>query len=174
MIAFHSCSTPLTYVVNILLNCPVKLCKLGFIALAFDAAYQGESEGLPRYLEDFKSAVSYLTTLDEVDLERIGVLGICASGGYVICAAQTHVRIKAVAVIGELWREGMNGSLSFEDLQKGMQESARHRTREANGEEPYLSNWATKTASYAAAHTITTVHLVLGTLVAQTNMYSET
>ncbi|KAK9696003.1 hypothetical protein K7432_012690 [Basidiobolus ranarum] len=139
-----------------------KLRNLGFITLAFDAAYQGESEGLPRYLEDpnqrvedFKSAVSYLTTLDEVDPERIGVLGICAAGGYATCAAQTDVRIKAVAGIssadtGELWREGMNGSLSFEELQQGLQEAARQRTREAKGEEPYLSNWVPKTASDAA------------------------
>ncbi|ORX79913.1 dienelactone hydrolase domain-containing protein [Basidiobolus meristosporus CBS 931.73] len=140
-----------------------KLVELGFIALTFDAAYQGESEGLPRYLEDpnqrvedIKSAISYLTTLDEVDPERIGALGICASGGYATCAAQTDVRIKAVAGIssadvGELWREGLNGSLSFEDLQKGLQESARQRTREAKGEEPYMTNWVPKTAEDAAA-----------------------
>ncbi|KAJ2961318.1 hypothetical protein NQZ79_g3349 [Umbelopsis isabellina] len=113
-----------------------KLNKLGFIALAFDAAYQ----------EDFKSAVSYLSTLDQVDPARIGALGICASGGYVSCAAQTDVRIKAVAGVstgdtGELWREGMQGSLAVEDLQKGLAEAAKERTREAQGHEPRVVNW---------------------------------
>ncbi|GFG26231.1 conserved hypothetical protein [Aspergillus udagawae] len=80
-----------------------KLAEQGFYALTYDAAYQGESTGEPRGLES------------EIDPERIGALGICASGGYVSFAAQTDVRMKALATIsavdtGRLTREGLSGA----------------------------------------------------------------
>lgn len=122
------------------------LADAGFVALTWDAAYQGESGGLPRNqedpaqrVEDFKSAVSFLTTLSEVDAQRIGALGICASGGYVVPAAATDHRIRAVATvsgvdIGVLNRRGADGHQDPGVLQGVLDLTAQARSAEAAGE----------------------------------------
>ncbi|KAF9932114.1 hypothetical protein FBU30_008928 [Linnemannia zychae] len=82
------------------------LADAGFITLAFDRATQGESEGIPRHLEnpyqgseDNKAAITFLSCIDKADPDRVGLLGICAGGGYSIFTASQDLRIKALATV---------------------------------------------------------------------------
>ena len=123
-----------------------RLAEQGFVTLAFDAAYAGESGGSPHWseaqyerVEDIRYAVDYLVTLPFVDEERIGALGLCAGGGYVINAAQTERRIRAVAGvsaadIGAANREGWLKNRSVEEQIALLEDVGRQRTREARGE----------------------------------------
>ena len=78
----------------------------GFVTLAFDPSYTGESGGEPRGInspdintEDFQAAIDYLTTLDNVDEDKIGIIGICGFGGFALNAAAIDTRIKATTLI---------------------------------------------------------------------------
>lgn len=82
------------------------LAERGFLTIAFDPSFTGESGGRPRYVaspdintEDFCAAVDYLSNREDVDAERIGILGICGWGGFAVNAAAIDTRIKATVAV---------------------------------------------------------------------------
>jgi fermentation-respiration switch protein FrsA (DUF1100 family) len=123
----------------------MRLAEQGFITLAYDASYQGESGGEPRLMEvpaqrldDISCAIDFLAQHPQVDPEHVGSLGICAGGSYALCHAQTELRVKAVAAVstfnlGEARREGM-GTISYEERMKRLRDAGEARSREARGE----------------------------------------
>jgi fermentation-respiration switch protein FrsA (DUF1100 family) len=130
-----------------------QLAKSGLIALTFDASFQGESGGEPRFLEDpatrvedIRCAVDFLTTLEFVDNDRIGALGICAGGGYAANAAISEKRIKAIATVA-----ATNASRAFRETNpvEILHAVAKQRTAEANGAEKLINNWIPNSAGEA-------------------------
>lgn len=123
-----------------------RLAERGFVTLAFDGAYAGESGGTPHLaeapyerIEDIRYAIDYLVTLPFVDETRIGGLGLCAGGGYTVAAAQTERRIQAVATvsgadIGAANRESWLRGRPIDEQIKILEDVAAQRTREARGE----------------------------------------
>lgn len=100
------------------------LAERGFLTIAFDPSYYGESGGTPRYLtspeistEDFSAAVDYLTSREDVDAERIGILGICGWGGFGLNAAANDPRIKATvtSTMYDMSRVSANGYFDAND-----------------------------------------------------------
>ena len=101
-----------------------KMAELGFLALAFDPSYTGESGGTPRYVaspdintEDFCAAVDFLSVQENVDPECIGIIGICGWGGMAINAAAIDTRIKATAAMTmyDMTRVNANGYFDSEN-----------------------------------------------------------
>ncbi len=124
-----------------------KLAEHGFVTIAYDASYQGESTGEPRQLEnphvrtdDVSAVIDYLTTLPYVDNDRIGAMGICAGAGYTANAAINDRRIKAVGTvsmvnIGQMFRNGWENNVQDSDAIPYIQAGSDARTSDASGAE---------------------------------------
>ena len=113
----------------------MKMAERGFVALAFDPSYTGESSGEPRRTaspdintEDYMAAVDFLSKQDIVNAEKIGIIGICGWGGIALNAAAADTRIKATvaSTMYDMTRVSGNGYFDGED-----NEAARHAAREA-------------------------------------------
>ncbi|EWZ28031.1 X-Pro dipeptidyl-peptidase protein [Fusarium oxysporum Fo47] len=125
-----------------------QLSEKGYIAIAYDAAHQGDSEGLPRHLEDPASRITdafavadYLERLGSVDVNSLFVVGICAGGGYAVAAAKVDHRFKAVAIVsavngGEGARLGLDGKGNPADAAATLDQVAQAIQSEAKSNEP--------------------------------------
>lgn len=125
-----------------------RLAAQGFVVVVYDSTYQGASGGEPRLLEDpsmrvedARCAADFLATLPYVDVERMGVFGVCAGGGYALAVAQTERRFKAVAGVsatpmGEAARTFFGREIPVPELIGSLEAAAHARTAQARGGEP--------------------------------------
>ena len=130
-----------------------KMAEQGFVTLALDLSFWGESEGQPRnavlpemYSEDFNAAVDFLGTRSFVDRNRIGVVGICGSGSFAISAAKIDPRLKAIATVsaydmGAVTRNGLKMSQSLEQRKEMIAKAAEQRYVEFLGGETKWVNY---------------------------------
>lgn len=129
-----------------------KMAERGFVTLSLDLSFWGESEGQPRnavspdiYAEDFSAAVDFLSAQPFVDKERIGAIGICGSGSFVISAAKIDPRMKAIATVsmydmGAVNRNGLKHSQTLEQRRAIIAQATQQRNVEfAGGETLYTS-----------------------------------
>ena len=137
-----------------------KLSEAGFVTIAFDARYQGESGGEPRRTDkpanrmgDIMGAVDFIQNYPGVDPERIGAFGICGGGGYTFATAQVDKRIKAVGTLslfntGDVRRNGYMRTQKG-DIAARQRDVSLARQKEAAGAEPELAgfmNWTPEEA----------------------------
>lgn len=124
-----------------------KMAERGFVTLSLDLSFWGESEGQPRNMvapdiqtEAFSAAVDYLGTRPFVDRERIGIIGVCASGGFAVSAAKIDPRLKAIVTVsmynmGAYTRHGLNHSFTLEQRKQSLKDAAEQRYVEFTGGE---------------------------------------
>ena len=122
-----------------------KMAEQGYVTLSFDLSFWGESAGKPGnsvlpdvYAEDFSAAVDYLRSQAFVDKERVGAIGVCGSGSFVISAAKIDPRIKAIATVsmydmGAANRDGLNKSVTLEQRKTMIAQAAAQRDVEFAG-----------------------------------------
>lgn len=123
-----------------------RLAELGYITITADAAYQGGSGGLPRNvdtpahrIEDIHGMADFIARYPGVDVDRLGLLGLCGGGGYSLAAAQTDKRFKSVATVsmfnsGRVRRNGYVDS-QLDTIQQRLQQASAARAQEAAGGE---------------------------------------
>jgi hypothetical protein len=124
-----------------------KMAERGYITLSLDLSFWGESAGRPRnavspdiYAEDFSAAVDFLRSQSFVDRERIGVIGVCGSGSFVISAAKIDPRMKAIATVsmynmGAVNRDALNDSQTVAQRKEIIAVAAAQRDIEFSGGE---------------------------------------
>ena len=103
------------------------MAERGFLTIAFDPSYTGESGGFPRYMaspdintEDFMAAVDFLSVQDNVDADKIGIIGICGWGGMAMNAAalDTRIKVTVVSTMYDMARVNANGYFDAEDSEE--------------------------------------------------------
>jgi len=130
-----------------------KMAERGFAAMSIDLPFWGESEGDARnavlpdmYAEAFSAAVDFLGTHEEVDRERIGGIGICGSGGFIISAAKIDPRLKAIATVsmydmGAVTRNGYDKSQTHEMRKEKLVQAAQLRYEEFTSGKQIFQNY---------------------------------
>lgn len=126
------------------------MAERGFVTIAFDESYNGESGGVPRHIsspeifsEDFSAGVDFLGTRPFVDRNRIGAIGICGSGAFSLKAAQVDQRIKAIATasmydMSRVIRNGWEDSMSDEERDTILVELGEQRWKDFANGSPFL------------------------------------
>lgn len=127
------------------------MAECGFVSIAIDESYNGESSGSPRHIsspdifvEDFSAAVDYIGTRLFVDKSKIGVIGICGSGGFAVTAAQVDRRIKAVATVSmydmsRVMHNGWKDSMTDEQRSQMLDQLGEQRWKDFVSEDPELT-----------------------------------
>lgn len=137
-----------------------KLAEAGFVTIAFDARYQGESGGLPRRTDkpanrmgDIMGAIDFIQNYPSVNPDRIGAFGICGGGGYTFATAAEDHRIKAVATLslfntGDVRRNGYMRT-QMNNIDERLRDASLARQKEAAGAEPEVAGFMNMTPDEA-------------------------